>query len=92
VKTVIIFILLGAIAGAVVASYVVPPALSWYAEPGGLPGGATIQAVVQVPEVIKYTTSRLIRGQIIGGGIGAAAGLLFGILVVSKRRRPSATA
>jgi len=90
-KTVIIFVLLGAIAGAVVASLVVPPALSWYAEPGGLPGGAAVQAVVQIPEVIKYSTSRLIRGQVVGGGIGAAAGLLLGILSVSKRRRPAAT-
>lgn len=91
-KTTLIFILLGAIAGAVVASYVVPPALSWYAEPGGLPKGAAIQAVVQIPEVMHYTTSRLIRGQAIGGGIGAVVGLVLGIVVASKgRRRPTAS-
>jgi hypothetical protein len=84
-KTVVIFMLAGALLGVIAASYVVPPALSWYTSPGGLPQGAQIQAVVQIPEVIRYATSRLMRGQAIGGGIGAVIGLVIGILSVRKR-------
>jgi hypothetical protein len=86
VKNVLIFVLAGALLGVVVASWVVPPALSWYTEPGGLPKGAQIQALVEIPEVIRYATGRLMRGQVIGGGIGALLGLVTGILVVRKSR------
>jgi hypothetical protein len=85
-KTAIIFALVGALVGIVVASYIVPPALAWYSAPGGLPQGAQIQAVVQIPEVIRYSTSKLLRGQLIGGTIGAIVGLLFGVVVAMKRR------
>ena len=56
VKTVLIFLLVGALLGVIAASYIVPPALSWYSEPAGLPNGAQIQALVQIPEVIRYAT------------------------------------
>ena len=88
VKTTVILVLTGAIIGAVIASFIVPPALAWYTAPGGLPAGAQIQAVVQIPEVIRYSTSRLIRGQLIGAGIGAAVGLALGITVRVRGRRP----
>jgi len=88
VKTTLIFVLLGALLGVAAASYVVPPALSWYSEPGGLPRGTQIQALVQIPEVIRYATGRLIRGQMVGGAIGAAAGLVLGIVLRPKRRPP----
>lgn len=88
VKTTLILVLAGAIVGAIIASYVVPPALAWYTAPGGLPAGATIQAVVQIPEVIRYATGRLIRGQLIGAGIGAAVGLVLGITIGMRSRRP----
>lgn len=88
-KTTIILLLLGAITGVVIASFVVPPALSWYTTPGGLPGGAQVQAVVQIPEVIRYATTSLIRGQLIGGGIGAAVGLVLGIVLGFRGRRSS---
>jgi hypothetical protein len=84
-KTVLIWVLSGALFGVVVASYVVPPALSWYTAPGGLPKGAQIQAIVEIPEVIRYATGRLMRGQLIGGGIGAVAGLVMGIVRGRKR-------
>jgi hypothetical protein len=86
-KTTIILVLAGAIIGAVIASYVVPPALAWYTAPGGLPEGAQIQAIVQIPEVIRYSTGRLIRGQLIGGAIGATVGLIVGI-ALGVRSRP----
>ena len=87
VKTTIILVLAGAIIGAVIASYVVPPALAWYTAPGGLPEGAQIQAIVQIPEVIRYSTGRLIRGQLIGAAIGATVGLIVGI-ALGVRSRP----
>ena len=87
-KTTAILALLGALLGIVIASFVVPPALSWYSSPGGLPQGAQIQAVVQIPEVIRYATSHLIRGQIIGGVIGAVLGVGLGIFVSLPRRQP----
>ena len=89
-KTTIILVLAGAIVGAVIASYVVPPALAWYTAPGGLPEGAQIQAIVQIPEVIRYSTGRLIRGQLIGGAIGATVGLIVGI-ALGVRSRPKKT-
>ena len=58
-KTTVILMLLGVIAGAVIASFVVPPALSWYTTPGGLPGGADVQAVVQIPAVIRFRSCRM---------------------------------
>jgi hypothetical protein len=87
VKTTLILMLAGAIVGAIFASLIVPPALAWYTAPGGLPAGSQIQAVVQIPEVIRYATGRLMRGQLIGGGIGAAVGLVLGI-VLGVRGRP----
>ena len=87
-KNTIIFMLVGALVGIAVASYVIPPALSWYTEPGGLPKGAQIQALVQIPEVIRYSTGNLITGQMVGAGIGAVVGLATGIaLGMGARRR-----
>ena len=85
-KTTVILALVGALLGVVIASFVVPPALAWYTSPGGLPQGAQIQAVVQIPEVIRYATSRLIRGQLIGAGIGATVGLAVGIFIGMSAR------
>ena len=91
-KTIAILMLAGALVGVAVASLVVPPAMAWYTSPGGLPQGAQVQAIVQIPEVIRYATTHLIRGQIIGGAIGAALGLAVGIFtnVGSRRARPTA--
>jgi hypothetical protein len=80
------FALAGALLGIIVASLVVPPALSWYTAPGGLPQGTQIQALVQIPEVIAYATGRLIRGQAVGAAIGAVVGLI--VAVLAARRRP----
>jgi hypothetical protein len=87
-KTTTILVLAGALLGVAVASLVVPPAMAWYTSPGGLPQGAQIQAVVQIPEVIRYATSHLIRGQMIGGAIGAVLGLILGIFMNVGSRRP----
>jgi hypothetical protein len=73
-KNALLLVLSGAMMGIAVASFVVPPLISWYTSPGGLPKGAEIQAVVQIPEVVKYVSSRLLIGQSIGAAIGAALG------------------
>jgi hypothetical protein len=86
-KTAVIGVLLGALAGIAVASLVVPPALSWYTAPGGLPRGTQIQALVEIPEVIRYATGRLIHAQLIGAAIGAVLGLVIGVL--ASRRHPA---
>jgi hypothetical protein len=86
-KTILILTLTGALLGVVAASYIVPPALTWYTAPGGLPQGAQIQAVVQIPEVIRYATSKLLRGQVIGGGIGGILGLGLGLFLANDRRK-----
>jgi hypothetical protein len=90
-KTMLILVLTGALLGVVVASYVVPPALSWYAEPGGLPGGTGVQSLVQIPDVMKYTTAKLLQGQFIGGIIGAGLGLVLAITMGSRRRKKAAS-
>jgi|SRR5689334_14138071 len=90
-KTVVIFVLVGTLLGVAVASYIVPPTLAWYSTPGGLPAGAQIQALVQIGDVIRYTTGKLIRGQMIGGGIGALLGLAGGILFVRRTSKAPST-
>ena len=87
----LVFVLAGALLGIAIASLVVPPALAWYTAPGGLPQGAQIQALVQIPDVIRYSTGRLIRGQLIGAALGAIVGLGVGAFLRSGSR-PSTTA
>ena len=87
-KRAFILMLVGTIVGIVAASFIVPPMLGWYSSPGGLPQGAQVQAVVQIPEVIRYATSRLLMGQTIGGSIGAVLGLV--IYFVSRKPKPRA--
>jgi hypothetical protein len=87
----LVLVLAGALIGAAVASVVVPPALAWYTSPGGLPQGAQIQALVQISEVIRYATSKLIRAQLIGAAVGGGIGLVAGIMIdVRRNRRASA--
>lgn len=88
-KNALLLMLSGALAGAAAASFVVPPMLSWYATPGGLPQGAAVSAVVQIPEVIRYATGRLLLGQAVGGGLGALLGLMIALLF-RGREKPSA--
>lgn len=89
-KTTLIFLLLGALLGVATASFVVPPALSWYNAPGELQKSGQVQALVNIPEVIRYATDRLIKGQAIGAGIGGVAGLVLGAFLASSGRRRQA--
>src|SRR5258707_7633517 len=87
-KNTLMLMLSGAIIGIAAASFIVPPMLSWYTEPGGLPKGAQIQAVVQIPEVVRYVTSRLLWGQAIGGVISAVLRLLLSPTFGRKHTTP----
>jgi gas vesicle protein len=82
-KTGVIFVLAGGIVGAAFASLIVPPAIAWYTSPGGLSGG------VQIPEVIRYATTRLITGQLIGAVIGAVVGFVLAIAFGRRSRTPA---
>ncbi len=62
-KGILIWILVGALLGIVAASFIVPPMLSWYNEAGYLSKGGQPAAMVNLPEVVRYATTRLIRGQ-----------------------------
>jgi hypothetical protein len=92
VKTVIIFVLLGAILGAVAASIVAPPALGWYNEAGFLSQNGQPQSMVNLPQVIKYTSDRILKAQLVGAGLGAFTFLVLGLVSAGRRRRVPAPA
>jgi hypothetical protein len=87
-KGILIWVLAGALAGIVAASLIVPPMLSWYNEAGYLSQGGQPAAMVNLPQVVKYSTSRLIRGQAIGAVIGAVAFFALGLAFGRKRTTP----
>ena len=86
-KGLLIWILLGALLGIAAASFVVPPMLSWYNEAGYLAQGGQPAAMVNLPEVVRYATSRLIRGQAIGAAVGAVVFLALGLAFGGRGRR-----
>ncbi len=81
--TIVLYMMVGAFAGAVVASLVVPPILTWYNEPGAINAGK-VETICNIPEMVRYVSSRLLRGQLIGTGIGAILFLIVGV----ARTRP----
>ncbi len=88
-KSIVIWVLAGTLAGIVAASFIVPPMLSWYNEAGFLSQGNQPAAMVNLPEVLRYATSRLIRGQAIGAAIGAVTFFVLG-LALGRKRLPAA--
>ncbi len=91
-KGILIWVLLGALLGIVAASFIVPPMLSWYNEAGYLSKGNQAAAMVNLPEVVRYTTTRLIRGQAIGGLIGAVVFFVLGLSFGGRSKRRAAAA
>jgi len=89
-KGILIWVLLGALFGIVAASFIVPPMLTWYNEAGFLSQGNQAAAVVNLPEVVRYSTTRLIRWQAIGGLTGAVVFFVLGLAVGGRRRRSAA--
>jgi hypothetical protein len=87
VKSTLIWMLSGALVGIAIASYVVPRVLGWYVAPGGLPQGAQVQALVSIPEVVRYSSGKLIYWQWISAAVGATVGLLLSIVLQTRARR-----
>jgi hypothetical protein len=87
-KGILIWVLAGALAGGIAASFIVPPMLSWYNEAGFQSQGGQSAAMVNLPQVVRYATSRLIRGQAIGAAIGAVAFFVLG-LAFGRKRAPA---
>jgi hypothetical protein len=83
--TILLYMLVGALVGMVTASLVVPPVLGWYNEPGAINAGKQVETLCNIPELIRYTASRLLRGQLIGAIVGALVGLVPALM----RHRPS---
>jgi len=84
-KTVLVFMLVGAVIGAVAASFVVPPVLSWYNATGTIAPSGHVETLCDLPEMIRYTARSLFRGQLIGAGIGAVLFFFPGIATVRRR-------
>jgi hypothetical protein len=81
-KTVLNFMLAGALLGNWVASLVAPRYQVWN-------NSAPLASVTQcnLPEVIQSTASDLVHAQLIGSGIGAVAFLVLGILFLRFRSK-----
>jgi hypothetical protein len=85
------YVLIGALVGGVVASFVVPPVLAWYNETGKISSASQVQTLCNLPELIRYTSSRLLRGQLIGAAIGALLLLYPGFVAARKAEEAEAT-
>jgi uncharacterized membrane protein YeaQ/YmgE (transglycosylase-associated protein family) len=92
-KRILTYMLVGAVLGAVAASFLVPPILGWYNEPGKIAhGGNDVQTLCNVPELIHYATHRLLIGQLVGAGIGAVLFLLLGLTLRRSGSAPPSPA
>ena len=89
-KTVLVFMLVGAVAGAVAASFIVPPVLSWYSEPAAKEPGKQVETICDPAYMVRYTASWLLRGQLIGAALGALL-LLYPGIATARRRGSAAT-
>ena len=65
--------------------------LSWYNEAGYLAKEGQPAAMVNLPEVVRYATSKLIRSQAIGAAAGAVVFLALGLATGRRRNARSAT-
>jgi hypothetical protein len=83
--TVLFFMMVGALVGVVAASFIVPPILSWYNEPGAIAPGRQVETLCNLPELIRYTSARLLRGQLIGAALGAVLFMFPGIMISGRR-------
>src|SRR5438034_7335200 len=66
-------------------SFIVPPILSWYSEPGAIAPGKQVETICDPAYMIRYTSSRLLRGQLIGATLGALLLLYPGVATARRR-------
>jgi uncharacterized membrane protein YeaQ/YmgE (transglycosylase-associated protein family) len=89
VRTVTVFMLVGALVGAIVASFVVPPILAWYNAPGAISPGKQVETLCNLPDLIRYTSKRLLLGQAIGAVVGAIVFLFPGLALARRGATPA---
>ena len=82
-KNILLFLFGGAIFGAVLGTLTGRSGISWYNSPG-----FGQQMIVQDPKATTMAIlDSLVHAQLIGGAIGAVAGLVLGILVARRGSR-----
>lgn len=81
-KTLLNFVLAGALLGILVASWAGPTFIGWYNETP-----LASQVMCNLPEVVRNVSSSLLTWQAVGAGIGATAFLVLGILVARRASR-----
>ena len=86
VKTVVLFLLIGAVLGVVVIDFVAPPAIVWDHTP------RSGQALCNCGEVSHDVAMAMIRWQAIGAALGGIAFGVLGILYEVRQRKKAAPA
>ncbi len=81
-KTVLTFMLAGALLGNLVATFLAPSFMEWY---NSTPLAS--QTMCNLPQVVRDVTSQLIRTQFIGSGIGAGVFLVLGIVFLRAQAK-----
>lgn len=85
-RSVLNFVVAGALLGVLVTSFVAPRFMAWDNTPG------MGKALCDCAETTRQTASRLVNAQLIGCGVGALVGALGGIAFGVARRKKAATA
>jgi hypothetical protein len=81
-KTLLNFVLAGALLGIAAASWLGPSFLGWYNETP-----YATQTMCNLPDVIRRTSASLLTYQATGAGIGALVMLVLGVLFVRRASR-----
>ena len=86
VKRIGVLLLIGAVVGNALATFIAPGVLTWYNT------GSDANAMCNCVRVAHDTADQLIRAQLIGTGIGAVLFLILGIIISRARssRAPAA--
>jgi hypothetical protein len=85
VKRLLVYLLVGAVAGLLIGSLVGPPLVNWYSEPGA--GGALCNCA----ELAKSVTSALLKIQFISSAVGAGVFLILGAIIERMRAKRDAS-
>jgi hypothetical protein len=85
-RTLLNFVVAGALLGVVAASFVGPRFLTWYNQPG------QGKALCDCADNTRQTADQLIHYQLVGGGTGTGLGLAAGIAFTVIRRKRAAAA
>lgn len=86
VKTVVLFLLVGAALGVVVVDFIAPAAIAWDHTP------RSGQALCNCGEIAASVSSALIKSQAVGAALGGIGCMVLGILYeVRRKKAPAAT-